>query len=105
MSQVTSHVALSTPVNRNAACQPHVTAIAGTAIGASIAPTFDPELKRPVAKARSRSGNHSATVLIAAGKLPASPSPRKNRAMPKPSKLPTSAWLIAATLQTQIATA
>ena len=30
---------------------------------------FVPELKRPVANARSRFGNHSATTLIAAGKV------------------------------------
>jgi hypothetical protein len=90
-SHVTSHIALSTPVNRNAACQPHVTAMMGTTSGATIAPTFVPELKMPVAKARSRRGNHSATVLIAAGKLPASPSPRRNRATPKPATLPASA--------------
>src|SRR2546422_892374 len=34
---------------------------------------------------RSRCGNHSAVVLMAAGKLPASPRPRKKRAIPKPS--------------------
>ncbi len=75
-----SQIALSTPVNRNAACHPHVTATTGTASGARIAPTLEPELKSPVAKARSRRGNHSATVLIAAGKLPASPSPSRKRA-------------------------
>src|SRR5436305_13867159 len=48
----------------------------GTASGAKIAPTFEPELKMPVARARSFFGNHSATVLIAAGKLPASLNPR-----------------------------
>ena len=36
----------------------------------------------PVASERSFCGNHSATVLIAAGKLPDSPSPRKKRANP-----------------------
>jgi len=44
---------------------------------------FVPELKIPVANARSLRGNHSATALIAAGKFPASPSPRTNLAMPK----------------------
>src|ERR1700678_2512601 len=53
--------------------------------GARIAPTFVPELKIPVTSARSRCGNHSAVVLMAAGKLPDSPSPRKKRATPKPS--------------------
>ena len=83
---------------------------------------FVPELKMPVAKARSRFGNHSATVLIAAGKLPASPSPSRNRISMKPATLveyprpnqlstpaangPTtgaSAWPAAARLQTTIA--
>jgi len=36
----------------------------GTTIGAMTAPMFVPALKRPVANARSRRGNHSATVLI-----------------------------------------
>src|SRR5574344_1953379 len=45
-----------------------------------IAPTLEPELKMPVASARSFFGNHSATVLIDAGKLPASPAPKRPRA-------------------------
>ena len=44
-----------------------------------MAPTFEPELKMPVARARSFLGNHSATVLIAAGKFPASPTPSAAR--------------------------
>ena len=59
--------------------------IQGTAIGASSAPTFVPELKMPVASARSFLGNHSATALIDAGKLPASPSPSAKRARLKPA--------------------
>ena len=38
----------------------------------------------PVASARSFLGNHSATVLMEAGKLPASPSPSRNRMRAKP---------------------
>ena len=49
-----------------------------------MAPTFDPALNIPVARARSCLGNHSATVLIDAGKLPASPSPNAARAIPNP---------------------
>jgi len=41
-----------------ASCQPQVTAIQGTTSGAIIAPTFVPELKMPVARARSFFGNH-----------------------------------------------
>src|SRR6266436_5634188 len=69
----------------NAHSQPKRTVTNGTTIGVMIAPTFVPALKMPVASARSRRGNHSATVLIAAGKLPASPSPRTNRARRKPA--------------------
>ena len=50
-----------------------------------MAPTLVPELKIPVASARSRFGNHSATLLMAAGKLPPSPSPSAKRAAMKPA--------------------
>ena len=43
--------------------------IHGTISGAITAPMLVPELKRPVANARSFNGNHSATALIAAGKV------------------------------------
>ena len=62
-----------------------VSASTGTTSGASTAPTFEPALKIPVASARSRRGNHSAVVLIAEGKFPASPSPSRNRATPNPN--------------------
>ena len=39
----------------------------GTAIGVMVAPTLVPALMIPAARARSRLGNHSAIVLIAAG--------------------------------------
>ena len=67
--------------------------------GARIAPTPAPELKMPVASALSLGENHSAVALIAAGKFPLSPRPRKNRATPKPATEFTSAWLIADRLQ------
>ncbi len=44
------------------------------------AEAFEPELKRPVARARSSEGNHSVVALMAAGKLPDSPRPRRARA-------------------------
>ena len=53
----------------------------------------------PVAKARSFLGNHSATVLIAAGKFPASKRPNAKRAMPNPKALLANACPIAAKLQ------
>ena len=59
--------------------------LVGTSSGVARAPTLVPALKMPVASARSFLGNHSATVLIDAGKLPASPSPRANLATIKPT--------------------
>src|SRR5258705_4502038 len=90
------------PVAMKAARQPQVRVIQGTVRGVISAPVFVPELKLPVASARSFLGNHSATVLIDAGKLPASPRPRKNRATPKPKTERAKAWPIAATLQNMI---
>lgn len=63
----------------NAVSHPHSSAITGTVSGATMAPTFAPELKIPVAKARSFFGKYSAVALIAAGKLPASPSASTQR--------------------------
>ena len=80
-------------------------AIQGTIAGATIAPTLVPELNSAVANARSFLGNQSATALIAAGKLPPSPSPSATRAKKKPRTLPAAAWPIAARLQAAIETA
>src|SRR5262249_2525153 len=68
------------PVAMNAHLHPYAIVIHGTTSGATTAPILVPELKRPVASARSFFGNHSATALIDAGKLPDSPKPRANRA-------------------------
>ena len=57
----------------------------GTVIGVITAPMLVPALNSPVANARSRRGNHSATVLIAAGKLPDSPRPSRKRTNMKPA--------------------
>jgi len=51
---------------------PKITMMGATILGATMAPTVEPELKTPVAKALSFFGNHSAMVLTAAGKFPAS---------------------------------
>jgi hypothetical protein len=59
----------------------------------------------PVAKARSFFGNHSATDLMEAGKLPASPSPRAKRTTPKPRGVRAKAWAIVARLQKTMAAA
>ena len=82
--------------------QPMVSAISGTVSGAMMAPTLEPELKIPVARARSRCGNHSAVVLMAAGKLPASVTPRNARATLKPKVLLTNACPMAAKLHRKV---
>ena len=70
-----------------------------------MAPTLVPALKMPVARARSFLGNHSATLLMLAGKTPASPKPRAKRAAAKLTKEPAAAWAIEARLQKVMATA
>src|SRR3954469_20537895 len=82
--QKNTQIRPATPVATNAACHPQISASAGTTEGAMMAPMFEPELKMPVASARSFFGNHSATVLIDAGKFPDSPMPSANRAAAKP---------------------
>jgi len=52
-----------------------------------MAPTLEPALKIPVAKALSFFGNHSAVVLMAEGKFPDSPKPSPKRAIEKPITL------------------
>src|ERR1700722_8975044 len=74
----------------------------GTNSDAAIAPRFEPELKMPVAKALSRFGNHSATVLIDAGKLPPSPKPNALRiSMCVQTRLPAKAFRIPKPDQTE----
>src|SRR5882672_6382895 len=97
--QKASHKKPIAPVRIKAHCHPQWMAIQGTVSGATMAPTLDPALNKPVAKARSFLGNHSAVVLIAAGKFPDSPTPRAARATPKPKAERASACDIAATLQ------
>src|SRR5215216_5194082 len=98
-SQKISQTNPRAPVAMNAAGHPQLSAIHGTMIGVMIAPTFDPALKIPVAKARSRVGNHSDTVLIEAGKFPDSPNPNAKRAALKPAFVFASALDTAAILQ------
>ena len=104
-SHKTSQVALKNPVKRKAQRHPRCTATQGTVSGAIMAPTFVPELKTPVASARSFFGNHSVTVFIAAGKFPDSPSPNMPRAKANPKTELASACPIAARLQIAIETA
>src|SRR6266478_902741 len=80
-SQSASHTNPSDPVNKNAQRQPRDLAIHGMNRGVIIAPTLVPALKIPVASARSLFGNHSATLLILAGKTPALPNPSAAGAM------------------------
>src|SRR4051794_37104742 len=98
-SQNATQISPAAPVMTKAACQPQVIVIQGTRIGARMAPMFEPELNRPIANDRSFLGNHSATVLMAAGKLPASATPRKTRQTPKPKAVFANAWAMLAMLQ------
>ena len=59
--------------------QPHARANRGIVAGAANAPTEAPLLKIEVEKARSFFGKYSAVALMAAGKLPASPTARIRR--------------------------
>src|SRR3954462_13776499 len=79
------HTPPNTDVSRKQARQPYIAFSATNAGGPIIDATFEPALNTPVAKARSFLGNHSATALMAAGKLPASPRPSMARQKPKPS--------------------
>ena len=90
------------PVIIKASCQPYKARMVGTKMGAKTAPILAPELKIPVAKALSFFGNHSATVLMAAGKLPDSPKPRAALAIPKPNVVFTTPCKQAAILQKTI---
>jgi hypothetical protein len=80
------------PVVRKAARHPHLPVTKATMTGAMKKLTLEPELKMPVAKARSSEGNHSVVALMAAGKLPDSPRPSMMRAMQKPTTEVTNMW-------------
>src|SRR6476469_707669 len=105
MNQNINHINPRRPVIIKAHCQPQLSAMNGTESGAAIAPMLEPELKMPVANALSFLGNHSATVLIAAGKFPASLTPKTERTTPKPKTPFAKAWQTAATLQIPVAKA
>src|ERR1019366_603818 len=105
MSQTTHQRSPMEPVQIKAAFQPHFPVTKAIRRGATKNEALDPELKRPVARARSSEGNHSVVALMAAGKLPDSPMPRKIRAMQKPMTLVTMEWLMEAQAQTRMAKA
>src|SRR3569833_2804935 len=102
MSHNTNQITPIEPVNTNAQRQPQATAINGTVNGATIAPMLAPELNIPVARALSFLGNHSATVFIAEGKLPASLKPRADLTTPKPNVLLAKAWHTAEMLHRRV---
>src|ERR1700727_392048 len=93
------------PVQMKAACQPQRRLTAAMRMGAMKAEALEPELKRPVARARSSEGNHSVVALMAAGKLPDSPRPRRARQIMKPTTLETREVLMEAHPQRRMARA
>src|ERR1700677_747322 len=105
MSQRTSQQMPMEPVQMKAACQPKRMVTAAMRMGAMKAEALEPELKRPVARARSSEGNHSVTALMAAGKFPDSPRPSRARAMQKPATLATREVLMEAHPQRRMAMA
>src|SRR5437762_11644243 len=84
-SQAANQTIPKPDVSRKHVRHPYTAFKATNAGGPIIAATLVPALKAPVAKARSFFGNHSATALMAAGKLPASPRPSMPRQKPKPT--------------------
>src|SRR6267154_3061589 len=98
-----SHINPSAPTNTNAHRHPILSAIRGTSSGVIIAPALVPALNIPVASARSFLGNHSATLLMLAGKTPASPNPSAARALANLQKEFAAACAIDAMLQKTIA--
>src|SRR6185437_12399976 len=105
MIQMTHQIRPMEPGVMKAACHPHFEVTAAMRMGAMKNAALEPELKRPVAKARSSEGNHSVVALMAAGKLPDSPRPRKMRATQKPRTVPTMEWLMEAHPQMRMAMA
>src|SRR5271156_6557860 len=105
MSQTTAQMIPMEPVQMKAACHPHLAATTAIRAGAIKADALEPELKSPVARARSSEGNHSVVALMAAGKFPDSPRPRKMRAMQKPATLATMEGLMEAHPQIRMARA
>src|SRR5271156_738404 len=67
------------PENTKDQRQPNSNATQGMTSAAKAPPTLEPLSKMATATLRSSLGNHSATVLLAAGQLKPSPMPRRNR--------------------------
>ncbi|OQC28962.1 MAG: hypothetical protein BWX70_01664 [Verrucomicrobia bacterium ADurb.Bin070] len=75
---------------RKVARQPNSLYIQTTTTGAIVAPMVAPESQTEVAKPRSLTGNHSATVLAQPGETGPSPEARRKRQKPRPKTDPTS---------------
>src|ERR1700733_4960439 len=85
--------------------QPNSSAIHGMASAAKAPPTLEPLSKIATATLRSWLGNHSATVLLAAGQLKPSPMPNRKRQDAKAKTEPASPVRILTTDQKMTATA
>src|ERR1700735_1727107 len=85
--------------------QPNANAIHGIASAAKAPPTLEPLSKIATATLRSWLGNHSATVLLAAGQLKPSPMPNRKRQDAKPKTEPANPVRILTTDQKITATA
>src|SRR5271156_3805502 len=72
------------PENTKDQRQPNSNATQGMTSAAKAPPTLDPLSKMATATLRSWLGNHSATVLLAAGQLKPSPIPKRKRNAAKP---------------------
>src|SRR5205085_11732134 len=92
----------SAPVAINVVRQPYARLSQTISGGATIDPIAAPLLKIAMPKARSRIGNHSATVFAAPGQFPASPNPNTNRNALRLARPRANAWAIAATDQSTI---
>ena len=78
--------------------------MAAMAGGAITAPTAVPALTIPMAVERSRTGNHSAMTLVAAGNPPPSPAPSRNRLPASIQTLVARPWLAHASDQNTMIT-
>src|SRR4051794_26279536 len=71
------------PTAINANCHPYESVSQEITGGERADPTDEPALKIPTPRALCRGANHSETAFVAAGQLPGSPSPSRNRQIPK----------------------
>src|ERR1700692_2104275 len=100
-----NHTKPRTPEKTNDQRQPNANAIQGIASAAKAPPTLEPLSKIATATLRSWLGNHSATVLLAAGQLKPSPMPKRKRKDAKLKTEPANPVRILTTDQKMTATA